>query len=86
MNGLLPRRNWRFWLVTLLALAAVLVTASLGRWQLSRAAQKLALQAAIDERQRQPALPAQAPQRQGTGPAQPRTPGSARRGPGTRTG
>lgn len=41
----------RFWLVTLAALVAMATTASLGRWQLSRAAQKLALQAAIDERQ-----------------------------------
>ena len=41
----------RFWLVTLAALVAMVVTASLGRWQLSRAAQKTALQAAMDERQ-----------------------------------
>lgn len=34
------------------------VTASLGRWQLSRAAQKLALQAAIDERKALPPLAA----------------------------
>ncbi|MBS0293108.1 MAG: SURF1 family protein [Proteobacteria bacterium] len=41
----------RFWLVTLLALAIVVATALLGRWQLSRAAQMRAIQAAIDERQ-----------------------------------
>ena len=41
----------RFWLVTLAALVAMVLTASLGRWQLSRAAQKTALQAAMDERQ-----------------------------------
>lgn len=41
----------RFWLVTLLALAFTLATASLGWWQLSRAAQMRAMQAAIDERQ-----------------------------------
>ena len=46
----------RFWLILLAAVAAMAVTASLGRWQLSRAAQKLALQAAIDERQALPPL------------------------------
>ncbi|WP_119966580.1 SURF1 family protein [Simplicispira lacusdiani] len=54
-----PRRvqaDWRFWLVTAAAVAGVAATAALGRWQLDRAAQKQALQAAIDERQRQPAL------------------------------
>ncbi|AVP57037.1 SURF1 family protein [Pulveribacter suum] len=50
------RLGWRFWLITLAALAAVVLTASLGRWQLSRAAQKLALQAALDERAAQPPL------------------------------
>ena len=37
----------RFWLITLLACASVLTTFALGQWQLARAAQKLALQAAI---------------------------------------
>ena len=40
-----PRRvpmDWRFWLVTLAAVASVAATASLGRWQLDRAAQKQA--------------------------------------------
>ncbi len=41
----------RFWLVTLAALATIAATGSLGRWQLSRAAQMRAMQAAIDERQ-----------------------------------
>ena len=41
----------RFWLVTLAALAIIAATGSLGRWQLSRAAQMRAMQAAIDERQ-----------------------------------
>lgn len=41
----------RFWLITLAALATMAVTASLGRWQLSRAAQKESLQATIDARQ-----------------------------------
>jgi surfeit locus 1 family protein len=40
----------RFWLITIAALVAMGVTASLGRWQLSRASQKQALQSAIDER------------------------------------
>ena len=38
----------RFWLITVSALLAVFATASLGRWQLARAAQKTSLQAAID--------------------------------------
>lgn len=41
----------RFWLLTAAALAGALVTLALGFWQLSRAAGKLALQAAIDGRQ-----------------------------------
>ena len=40
----------RFWLITIAAVLAIGVTASLGRWQLSRASQKQALQSAIDER------------------------------------
>ena len=47
---------WRRALVWAVALAALALTASLGRWQLSRAAEKEALQAAIAERQRLPAL------------------------------
>ncbi|MGH6626318.1 MAG: SURF1 family protein [Burkholderiaceae bacterium] len=50
----------RFWLLTLGALVGVALTLSLGRWQLSRAAQKEALQAAIEAKQRQPALDGQA--------------------------
>lgn len=46
--------------MTLAALVGVAVTASLGRWQLSRAAEKEALQAAIDTQGRLPALDAQA--------------------------
>lgn len=45
-------RRSRFLLVTLAALAGMLVTASLGRWQLSRAGQKEALQASLEERSR----------------------------------
>lgn len=48
--------DWRFWLVTLAAVASVAATAALGRWQLDRAAQKQALQSAMDERMRLPAL------------------------------
>ncbi len=48
--------GWRFWLVTVAAVAGVAATAALGRWQLDRAAQKQALQSAIDERMAQPAL------------------------------
>ncbi|OYD48342.1 SURF1 family protein [Acidovorax kalamii] len=46
----------RFWLITLATVAGMLVTASLGRWQLSRAAQKEALQAMLDARGRMPAM------------------------------
>jgi cytochrome oxidase assembly protein ShyY1 len=38
----------RFWSVTLAAVLAVGVTASLGRWQMDRAAQKQALQTAVE--------------------------------------
>ena len=47
---------WRRALVWAVALAAMALTASLGLWQLSRAAEKEALQAAVAERQRLPAL------------------------------
>ena len=46
----------RFWLITLAPVAGMLVTASLGRWQLSRAAQKETLQAMLDARGRMPAM------------------------------
>ena len=46
--GTLPAR---FWLVTLAALVAAFVTVALGFWQLSRAAEKLALQGLMDQRQ-----------------------------------
>ena len=41
--------RWRFWLITLSTLLAVLSTLALGRWQLSRAAQKQAIQASIEQ-------------------------------------
>lgn len=50
------RYGARFWVVTVVAVAMVALTASLGRWQLSRAAQKEALQAKIDTQERLPAL------------------------------
>ena len=46
----------RFWLITVATLLSVLATMSLGRWQLSRAAQKEALQAATQTQGRLPAL------------------------------
>lgn len=46
----------RWWLVALAAAAGALLTARLGWWQLDRAGQKLALQAAQDERSRLPAI------------------------------
>lgn len=46
----------RFWLITVAALLAMAATASLGRWQLSRAAAKEALQASIDTRAAEPVL------------------------------
>ena len=49
-------RTWRWWLVTLSALLAMGVTASLGRWQLSRAEQKQAQQAVLDARADEPEL------------------------------
>lgn len=41
--------RYRRWLVVVAAIAGILVTASLGRWQLSRAAQKEAVQAAMNQ-------------------------------------
>ena len=46
----------RFWLLTGAALAGVLLTGSLGVWQMSRAAQNIALQQSIEERQKMPPL------------------------------
>jgi surfeit locus 1 family protein len=48
----------RFVLVTLAAVAMALLTARLGFWQLSRADEKIALQAAIEQQARQPVLDA----------------------------
>lgn len=46
----------RFWLITALAVLAMASTASLGRWQLSRAAAKEALQASMEVRLAEPVL------------------------------
>ena len=55
MTAAIPwQRDWRFWAVTLAALVGIAVAVSLGLWQLSRAAQKEALQAAIDSQRQLP--------------------------------
>ncbi len=51
-----PGRSRRFWLLTLIALVGMGVTASLGAWQWGRAQQKIALQAAVTARQALPPL------------------------------
>jgi surfeit locus 1 family protein len=53
-------RSARFWAVTLAAAAGIAVTFSLGNWQLGRAQQRLAMQAAIEERKALPPLGAPA--------------------------
>jgi cytochrome oxidase assembly protein ShyY1 len=53
--GARPKRG-RFLLVTLAAVLTVCATVSLGRWQLSRAAQKEALQAEIESQKQKPPL------------------------------
>ena len=57
MSGLLSSPTARRWIVLLATLAAVALTARLGLWQLSRAAQKEALQASLDSRSALPPLP-----------------------------
>ena len=55
-----PPRGRRLWWVTLAAVLGVCATLALGAWQMSRAAQKLALQAAIERRQALPPADQQA--------------------------
>jgi cytochrome oxidase assembly protein ShyY1 len=55
-----PRRAGRFWFITAVALLILAATVSLGRWQLSRAAQKEALQAEIEAQKNLPPLDPQA--------------------------
>ena len=50
----------RFWLITLAAAAGISITFALGDWQLGRARQKLAVQAAIDARKTLPPVGEQA--------------------------
>lgn len=49
-------RSPRFWLLTLATVLVAGTTFSLGQWQLRRAAQKEALQAAVESKKRLPAL------------------------------
>jgi surfeit locus 1 family protein len=51
--------RWKFWLITLGAVLAISSTLALGRWQLSRASQKEALQASIDSQAARPMLQGQ---------------------------
>lgn len=53
-----PRRplGLRFWIITLAALAMIALTVSLGRWQLSRAAEKEARAARIEAQRAHPPL------------------------------
>ena len=53
------RLRFKFWIITIAALLAVVLTLALGRWQLSRADQKEAYQAATESQGRLPALDAQ---------------------------
>ena len=58
--GFPVRARFRFWLITVAALVSALLTLSLGRWQLARAAQKEALQQRITQQSQLPALTASA--------------------------
>ena len=49
--------GWRKIVIALAAGVGVVLTASLGRWQLSRADEKLALQAALEAREHMPPVP-----------------------------
>lgn len=51
-----PVRRGRFWLVTIATVLALGATGALGRWQLSRAAQKEALQAEVERQKTLPPL------------------------------
>jgi surfeit locus 1 family protein len=50
------RERLKFWLITIAALIGIGLTLALGRWQLSRAAQKEGLQAAIIAQSQRPVL------------------------------
>lgn len=51
-----PLQSLRFWVLTLAALLTAVLTFSLGHWQWGRAAEKQALQAAIERKNTLPAL------------------------------
>lgn len=51
-----PLQHTRFWVVTVAAMLSMALTFSLGNWQLRRATEKTALQAAIEQRNTLPAL------------------------------
>lgn len=51
--------RWKFFFITIAALLAVVVTLALGRWQLSRAAEKKGLQASMDAQAMRPNLAGQ---------------------------
>lgn len=55
-----PVRGVRSWLLLLAAVVGIGVTAALAQWQMGRAAQKLAWQAAIDQKQALPPVGAEA--------------------------
>ena len=48
--------RWKFWLITCSTALAVLATLALGRWQLSRAGQRIAIQTSIEHQSALPAL------------------------------
>ncbi len=50
------KARWKFWLITISTVLAVLSTLVLGRWQLSRAGQKIAIQTSIEHQSALPAL------------------------------
>jgi surfeit locus 1 family protein len=51
-----PLRSTRFWVITIAAVVGVSITLALGRWQLGRAAEKVALQAAVLQQRDLPVL------------------------------
>lgn len=53
---MLPLKTWRFWVITIAAVAGAALTCSLGFWQWGRAQQRLELQRGIEERAAAPAL------------------------------
>jgi surfeit locus 1 family protein len=56
VSGLNGLSGWRFWVITLAAVAGVLVAARLGTWQWGRAEEKLALEESIRTRAQAPVV------------------------------